>query len=208
MHTLRNSPASPFGRKVVASINMLGLNKIVQMQNADTLSDTDSLRAQNPLGKIPTLVLEDGRALFDSNVIVEYLNELDGRHLLIPQGEARIWTLKNQAFADGLMDAAILKVYEGRFRPKEHHVQAWLDHQQGKIDRALNYASETTKQASASQSDGYANIGDITLACALGYLDFRAAVFPSNWRTNRPALEAWFTQFHLRVPSFADSAPA
>ena len=90
----------------------------------------------NPLGKIPTLILEDGEPVFDSRVIVEYLNERDGRGILIPAaGMDRVRVLRQQAVADGLLDASILKVYEGRFRPPEHHVQKWLDHQQGKIDR-------------------------------------------------------------------------
>ena len=121
MLTLRSSPATPFGRKVSMSLGVLGMTDQVQVVNADTLSASDSLREQNPLGKIPTLILEDGESVYDSRVIIDYLNERDGRGILIPNsGIERMRVLRDQALADGLLDASILKVYEGRFRPPEH----------------------------------------------------------------------------------------
>jgi glutathione S-transferase len=200
MHTLRNSPASPFGRKVVVALNILGLTDKVQTVTADTISPDDSIRLQNPLGKIPTLMLEDGQALFDSRVIIEYLNELDGRHILIPQGMAKIEVLRQQALADGILDASILRMYEIRFRPTQTHSQNWLDHQIGKVDRSMLEAEKVFKTGVTAAP----HIGEITMACVLGYLDFR---FAGAWRTKYPSLVKWFDEFHVRVPSFAASTP-
>jgi glutathione S-transferase len=203
MITLRNSPNSPFGRKVVVAISLLGLTSQVTTQPADTSSVLDTLRQENPLGKIPTLITEEGQALYDSRVIIEFLNDLDGRHLLIPQAAKKMEVLRLQALADGVMDAAILKVYENRFRPAELHVPAWLEHQQGKIDRGLD-ALESQAASKQIALDEVPHIGHITLACALGYLDFR---FTKQWRESRPALVQWFEDFHTSCPSFAASAP-
>jgi glutathione S-transferase len=200
MVTLRNSPASPFGRKVVVALNILGLADKVQTVAADTISPDDSIRLQNPLGKIPTLMLEDGQALYDSRVIIEYLNELDGRHILIPQGPSKIEVLRQQALADGILDASILRMYEIRFRPTETHSKNWLDHQIGKVDRSMIEAAKLFKVGVKTQP----HIGEITMACVLGYLDFR---FAGSWRLSYPTLVAWFEEFHVRVPSFSASTP-
>lgn len=201
MLTLRTSPATPFGRKVAIALDVIGLTGQVTFVDADTLSPADSLRVQNPLGKIPTLLLDDGEPIFDSRVIVEYLNERDGRGLLIPRdGLARIRVLRDQAVADGLLDASLLKVYEGRFRPAEHHVQKWLDHQQGKIDRAMAHAESVL----STPREGSPHIGEITLACALGYMDFR---FAGSWRAQYPRLVAWLDHFATRTPAYASTMP-
>src|SRR5215216_45359 len=102
MLTLRSSPASPFGRKVKISADLLGLADRIQVTEADTLDPNDVLRQQNPLGKIPVLLLEDGTALYDSRVIVEYLDELAGGGRIIPPGTARFMALREQALADGI----------------------------------------------------------------------------------------------------------
>jgi glutathione S-transferase len=200
MLTLRNSPASPFGRKVVVALNVLGMTDKVAVAAADTINATDSLRTQNPLGKIPTLVLDNGQSLYDSRVIIEYLNEVDGRHILLPQGMARIEVLRQQALADGVLDASILRMYEIRFRTPETHSQAWLDHQIGKVDRSMAEAEKSVQLGAKTVP----HIGEITLACLLGYLDFR---FAGAWRQSYPNLVKWFEEFHSRVPSFAASTP-
>ncbi|MDM0077258.1 glutathione S-transferase family protein [Variovorax sp. J2P1-59] len=200
MLILRTSTASPFGRKVRMAIGTLGLTSQVEVVNADTSDPHDSLRQQNPLGKIPTLILEDGEALFDSRVIVEHLNAMDGRDILIPAGVERIGVLREQALADGLMDAAILQMYEIRFRPPTHHVESWLAHQRGKVERALDFAATRLPVRRPAGP----HIGEITLAAALGYLDFR---FHGKWRATHPALESWLDEFAGRVPAFAETAP-
>lgn len=194
MLVLRSSPASPFGRKVKIAASLLGLSERIQIVDADTMSPEDSLRQQNPLGKIPALVLENGEALYDSRVIVEYLDSLAGGRIY-PAGEARFMALREQALADGIMDAALLQVYEGRFRSEDRHEPKWVHHQAGKVERGLAYA-----ETHLSTPAGTLHIGHIALACALGYLDLR---FAGRWRETHPKLAAWLADFEARVPAFA-----
>ena len=117
---------------------MLGLDHEIRIEPADTMNPGDSVRQQNPLGKIPALVLEDGTVLFDSRVILEYLDHRAGGGRIIPTAaNARFAALRLQALADGIMDASILLVYEGRWRPPERHEPKWVDLQAGKVARAL-----------------------------------------------------------------------
>lgn len=200
MMILRSSPASPFGRKVKMALIVTGLIDRVNVVNADTVDPSDSIRQQNPLGKIPALVLEDGSAVFDSRVIIDYLDEFEGGHTLVPTGAQRIAALRQQALADGLMDAAILQMYEKRFRPAEHHVQSWLDHQQGKVDRAL----DLMEQQLSTPRHATPHIGEIAQAAALGYLDFR---FAGAWRQTHPLLVAWMRDFAQSVPAYEQTTP-
>jgi glutathione S-transferase len=193
MLVLRSSPASPFGRKVKMAALELGLMDSIEIVAADTNDPSDPLRRQNPLGKIPTLVLEDGTTLFDSRVIVEYLDHLAGGKIF-PAGEARFGQLRLQALADGIADAALLQVYEGRYRPEEGRNANWLAHQAGKVTRGL----EALEAAPPSFPDR-PRIGEIALACALGYLDLR---FEGRWRAEFPKLVAWLDDFAARVPAF------
>src|SRR5579862_8955762 len=138
MLILRSSPPSPFGRKIEIAAAILGLADRIEIVLADTNDPAESLRRQNPLGKIPTLILEDGTALYDSRVIVEYLDWLAGGGKIIPAEPAeRFAALNRQALADGLMDASILQIYETRFRDIDKYSAKWLDHQAGKARRAL-----------------------------------------------------------------------
>lgn len=193
MLTLRTSPASPFGRKVKIAAHELDLLGRIEIVAADTTDPQDSLRAQNPLGKIPALVLEDGSTLFDSRVIAEYLDHLASGGL-IPSGEARFLQLRLQALADGICDAALLQVYESRFRTPEMRNAAWVENQAGKVTRAL-----ATLEAAPPAWSGKPRIGEIALACALGYLDLR---FDGTWRAAHPRLVAWLDDFAAKVPSF------
>jgi glutathione S-transferase len=194
MLVLRSSPTSPFGRKVKIAAALLGLSDRIRVEAADTLDPNDSIRRQNPLGKIPILILENGEALYDSRVIVEYLDALAGGGRLIPAGWGRFAALRQQALADGLMDAALLQVYEGRWRPQERHEPTWLDLQQGKVERALAEA-----EAGLSSPPETFHVGHVALACALGYLDMR---FEGRWRQGHPRLVAWLDDFSGRVPAF------
>ncbi|MEJ8852612.1 glutathione S-transferase family protein [Variovorax rhizosphaerae] len=197
---LRTSAASPFGRKVRIAIDVLGLAPQIRVVVADTNDPADTLRKQNPLGKVPTLVLDNGEALFDSRVIIEYLNSLDGRDLLIPADGTRIGSLRQQSLADGLLDAALLQVYEKRYRPDTHQVASWVALQQSKVDRALDFAEHDLPTSRAAKP----HIGEIALAAALGYLDFR---FDGRWRTTHPALAQWLSQFAARCSAYEATSP-
>lgn len=200
MMILRHSPASPFVRKVKIAAEVLGLADRIQMQDADTIAPEAGFLAQNALGKIPTLVLEDGTTLFDSRVIVEYLDHLAGGGRILPAApEARFAALRLQALCDGILDAALSIVYEGRFREPPMRLQSWVDRQQGKVTRALAVA-EATPPAVSDVPD----VGQIALACALGYCDLRLA---GAWRKDHPKLVAWLGQFEARVPAFARTKP-
>jgi glutathione S-transferase len=138
MLTLRSSPASPFVRKIRIAANVLGLERDIAIEPADTMNPDDSVRRQNPLGKIPALVLEDGTVLFDSRVILDYLDHRAGGGRIVPNDAgARFHALRLQALADGVMDASVLLIYEGRWRPAERHEPKWVDHQAGKVARTL-----------------------------------------------------------------------
>jgi glutathione S-transferase len=193
---LRSSPASPFARKVRIAAALLGLDRDVTIEPADTVEPSDSLRRQNPLGKIPVLILDDGTALYDSPVILEYLDHRAGGGRIIPTAPAaRFAALCQEALCDGILDAAILQVYEGRWRPPEHHVAKWVEHQAGKMTRAL-----AALEAEPPGLDTPPHVGQITAACALGYLDLR---FEGTWRRDYPRLVAWLDRFAAAVPSFA-----
>lgn len=195
MPILRSSPPSPFGRKVKIAAHELGLMDRLTIQMADTTDPTDSLRGQNPLGKIPVLVFDDGSTLFDSRVILEWLDvEAGGGRILPAAREPRFAALRLQALADGLTDAAILAVYEGRFRKETERSPAWVEYQTAKIERALAHLEAAPPTLDAPQS-----VGTIALACALGYLDLR---FGGRWRETSPGLVAWLDAFAARTPSF------
>jgi glutathione S-transferase len=190
---LRSSPASPFGRKVRIVAEMLDLLGRIEIVSADTTDPSDALRQQNPLGKIPALILEDGFVIYDSRVIVDYLDHLAGGDGVSPADPAqRYRALVMQSLADGIADAALLRVYEGRWRTPEWRSAKWEAHQQGKIDRGLAAAGDLPL-------DGPIHVGHVALACALGYLDLR---FAGTWRASHPRLVAFVDAFAARVPSF------
>ena len=137
MMILRSAPPSPFGRKVLIALSLLGFDD-VKIEATDTMDASSPLRQQNPLGKIPTLIAEDGEPYFDSRVILEYLDQRAGGGRIIPRDAARrLAALRLQALCDGILDASILTVYESRWRKPETHDAKWLEHQAGKISRGL-----------------------------------------------------------------------
>jgi glutathione S-transferase len=193
MLTLRYSPASPYARKIRIAADILGLTDRIGIAGVDLSNPADSIRVQNPLGKIPALVLEDGSTLYDSRVIAEYLDHLAGEDKLFPEEPARRFAaLRLQALGDGICDAALLIRYESASRPEALRYEAFVELQQGKIDRAL-------KALEAAPPEGPVDIGHIALATALGYLDLR---FDGGWRTGHPRLVAWLDDFAKRTPSF------
>jgi glutathione S-transferase len=195
MTILRSSPASPFGRKVKLAAAILGLSDTITLIQTDTTNPDDPVRADNPLGKIPVLIPTGGKPIYDSPVILEYLDIQAGGGKIIPaEPEARIAALTLQALADGIADAALLRVYETRFRAEEQRNQAWDDNQAGKIARGLAYLEANTPSA-----EGPITVGEITLACTLGYLDLR---FGGAWRAEHPKLVAFLDAFAAHVPAF------
>ncbi|MES1155304.1 MAG: glutathione S-transferase family protein [Pseudorhodoplanes sp.] len=196
MMLLRTSPPSPYGRKIKIAASLLNLEKDITLETADTNDAADSLRVQNPLGKIPTLVLADGLTLFDSRVILEYLDHLAGGGKIIPaESGARFRTLRLQALADGVLDASLLLIYEIRFRPEDRREKKWVDHQTDKVKRGFDVLEKDPPVIGAMPDAGH-----IALACALGYQDLR---FQGTWRKSYPKLVAWLDDFARRVPAFA-----
>lgn len=195
------SPASPFVRKVLVAAHELGLaGRIENLPSAAHPVQTDTtIAADNPLGQVPTFYTDDGRALYDSRVICEYLDVLGGG-ALFPAGEARWPALVRQSEADGLLDAALLARYEAVVRPAEHRWEPWNDGQMRKIGRTLDHF-----EASIAAIDGVLDIGTISVGCALGYLDFRFADL--GWRPSRPKLADWYARFGER-PSMVATRPA
>ncbi len=202
MMILRSSPSSPFGRKVRIAVSLLGFEGDVKIEPADTTDVNDNVRAQNPLGKIPVLIAEDGVAYYDSRVILDYLDDRAGGGKIVPrETKPRLAALRLQALCDGILDASILTIYETRWRKAESHEPKWLEHQAGKVTRAL----AALEAAPPALGPGLPNVGQITLACVLGYRDFR---FGSGWRSGDPRLVAWLDNFAARVPAYAATKPA
>jgi glutathione S-transferase len=195
MMILRSSPASPYARKVRIAMSVLGLASKIEVTATNLEDPADSLRTQNPIGKIPVLVLDDGTAYYDSRVILEYLDHLAGGGRIIPRdAPARFEVLRFQALCDGLLDACLLLVYEGRYRPAEMRVQSWVDRQNDKVTRGMR-----ALEAAPPMLSPVPDVGQITLACLLGYRDLR---FNGTWRKEYPKLLAWHDKFAAQVPAF------
>jgi glutathione S-transferase len=199
---LHYNVASPFVRKVMAVAIETGLEDRLEpvTRMVTPVKPDANLARDNPLGKIPCLITEDGMALYDSRVICEYLDRLHDRPKMFPpDGPARWSALRRQAEGDGIMDAAVLIRYETFLRPEERRWPEWIEGQKQKFRRALD-ALETEAAAFGDTVD----IGTINIGCALGYLDFRYG--DEDWRGSRPRLAAWFARFSER-PSMARTAP-
>lgn len=192
--TLRTTLTSPFGRKVRIAMDVLGLADSIELVPADTRDVEDTLRQQNPLGKMPCLLLEDGTAVYDSTVIMEYLDAWTGRYQLFPKEPTeRARTMTRATLADGIADAALLMVYESRFRQPVQVSEVWLSHQRGKVDRGLAAMSSNLPDPKVT------DVVSIGLACALGYLDWRQ---PVEWRSRFPDIVAWLDEFAIEEPAF------
>ena len=190
---LYHSPTTPFGRKVMVALLESGQEADVAIVAASgTPLDPGSMPlGQNPLGKIPALELDDGSAIYDSRVICRYLDARSGGRLY--PAAPRLWqTLTLEATADGMLDAAVLMVYEARIRPEEKRFPDWVDAQWTKISRALD-ALETRWIA---HLNGPFDLGQVAIGCALSYLDFRHAT--RDWRNGRPQLAGWYEEFSHR----------
>ncbi|KZL21591.1 putative GST-like protein YibF [Pseudovibrio axinellae] len=201
MNILRTSTTSPYGRKARIAAAVLGIQDQVKVDWADTRASEGSLYEQNPLAKVPTLLMADGETVYDSRVVIELLDTLAGGGKLIPSDETRISVLTRQAMADGITDAAVQAQVEARNHPEEHQNHVWIERQQGKVDRTLK-AFNDTPLPTPDQTHGIPDCAQIALACALGYLDLRAN---GDWRHQHPELVRWHAAFIEQVPAYNET---
>jgi glutathione S-transferase len=194
------SVASPYARKVRAFLIETDLAERVEMRHTNPWDSGPELLRGNPLSKVPTLVTDAGGTLFDSPLICEYLDSLHGGAKLIPAaGPARWQALRLQSLADGILDAAVARIVESR-RPEALRSADWDARQAAAVTRAL-----AVLEAEAEALEAPLTVGQLSVGCALGYLDFR---FPHEpWRDSRPKLAAWYASFSKR-PSMQTTWPA
>jgi len=198
---LRYSHASPYARKARIMVLECGLADRVELLATDIRRDRAALLRENPLGKIPVLVDDDGQALYDSPVICEYLDSLHAGDPRLPAGGPdRFAVLRLQALADGLMDAAVARRMES-LRPDTERSAAHDQHLRSAVESAL----DALEHAAAGFGSGF-DLGQIATACALAYLDFRFAGEP--WRPGHPALTRWFEDTSARESMRATAPPA
>src|SRR5208283_1352171 len=203
MMKLFYAATSPFVRKCLVSAHELGLRDRLELSPAAAhpVNRDRTVVARNPLGKVPTLITEEGTALYDSRVICEYLNALGDGRLMPRQGPARWMALVDQALADGIMDAAVLVRYETAVRPANLRWDDWVA---GQLDKVACGLDDIERRAArlADRVDA----GTIALGCALGYLDFRFATLA--WRDRCPNAAVWFEQFGGRDSMVSTQPPA
>lgn len=199
---LAYSPTSPYVRKVMVLLHETGqLDDITLTEITTTPMDPSTpLLPQNPLGKVPALERAEGPALYDSRVICAFLDDR-GNAGLYGSG-ARHWDIRTlEATADGILDAALLMVYEGRLRAEAERSAAWVEAQWDKVARGI--AALNTRWI--SHLSGPLDMGQIAVGCALGYVDFRHGA--RGWRTGNDALAAWYEAFDSRASMQATAPP-
>lgn len=199
---LFHSHASPFVRKCLVSAFELGLRDRIELVNcsASPVTRNPEIATLNPLGKIPTLITDDGKVLYDSRVICEYFDAESGHRLIPTRGEARLQALVLQSLADGINDAAILARYESALRPEALRWNDWLDGQMAKVSAGL---AEVERHA--HEFSDRVDIATIAIGAALGYLDYRFAALA--WREDHPNTAAWFEWFNGRDSMVATKPP-
>ncbi len=196
---LRYSPTSPFVRKVMVLAVETGLESSLERIEVDTFNPEDVRNSPNPLGKVPCLITDDGEVLFDSPVILEYLDRRhDGPPLLAADGPERWTALRRQALADGILESAVLIFVEALRKP-ERRSAGWIAHNKAAIDRAID-----ALEGEAADLAGPFDIGTIAIAVALAFVD---QTFPEDdWRGGHAALARWFEEVNAR-PSMRRTAP-
>ncbi|MGB3178885.1 MAG: glutathione S-transferase [Albidovulum sp.] len=190
---LYHSPTTPYGRKVMVLLLETGQAGDVEIVSASgtPLDPGSQPLGANPLGKIPALELADGPAIYDSRVICRYFDDRAGGGFYPPA--PRLWqVLTLEATGDGILEAALLMVYESRLRPEELRYSPWVEGQWTKIARAL----DALESRWISQLNGPLDMGHVAVGCALSYLDFRHAA--RNWRDGHPELAKWHQGFAAR----------
>jgi glutathione S-transferase len=189
---LFDSAASPYVRKINVLLHELGTSSAVARETVATtaFNSSEALIAANPLGKIPALEIEDGRVLYDSRVISAYLNDHFGG-AFYPDDNWR--TMHLEATGDGIMDCTVSMAYEQRLRPEGEQSAQWIEAQWTKAARAI----AALNNSYIAQLNGPVTMGHISVACALGYVDFRHDA--RGWRNGNPALAEWFADFATRA---------
>ncbi len=197
MPTILYSPASPYSAKVRMAAAHAGIacDAVV----VDTNADPDLLLKNNPLGKIPVLVPDDGPAIYDSRAITQYLNRQSGSALFPRNPAKRTEAERLEALADGIADCLLAHVYERRFRPEEKIHQPWVDRQWSKAERALDHLVANTPKLPAK-----INAGHIALRATLGYMTLR---FGGKWEKGRSKLTRWAKKFDEKFPELAELLP-
>jgi len=191
------SPTSPYVRKVRACAIARGIDGQIELVPTDANASLPEFVAINPLSKVPALVTDDGVALFDSPVICEFLDSIgDTLPMFPPVASGRWRALRYQAMGDGILDASVPRRGE-LMKPQDDGRAAWVARQTAAVDRTLDALE-------ADPPHRLVDIGSITVACALGYLDFRFAV--QHWRDGRPKLAAWYATF-AQHPAIARTVP-
>ena len=188
---------SPFANKVLMAAKLIGLP--LEAVTTDAHGQAAELIDANPLGKIPCLVLDDGRTLFDSRPITQYLDQVNGGGLYPSDADALFDVSRYEALCDGICDCAVAFQYEMRMRPEEKWHQPWLDRQWTKVKQGL---SEATKELPALDSP--LDIRAIGLGATIGYLQLR---FPGQWEEGNEALVDWMGQFEATYPDVAALKP-
>jgi glutathione S-transferase len=199
---LLGSVPSPYTRKVRI---VLAEKKIdCDFETVDVNPPENPVNALNPLGKVPTLVLDEGTALYDSRVIVEFLDNVSPYSRLIPDdNRERVAVRRWEALADGSLDAGLLVRYES-LRPKKEQSKAWADKQTGKLQRGLATIAAELGDKPWCHGDRY-TLADIAVGCCLGWVEFRRPA-GIDWRSEYPSLDRFYDKLMER-PAFADTAP-
>lgn len=197
------APTSPYARKCLVVAHELGLIDSLETEIADVWNPDSDIGSHNPLGKIPTLLTDEGLVLIESPVICEYLDsKAEGASVYHPSGTARWADLNLAALASGMMDATILTVIEGRVRAEDMRSEGWLERQRGKVKRALAWLEP--EAGSLGSPEAKPTMGTIALGCALGYLDLRLGDI--GWRERAPTLGEWYAELAKR-PSMRATEP-
>jgi glutathione S-transferase len=198
---LFHTPTSPFVRKCTVAAHELGLADRLELTflRPSPLTADATLSKENPLNKIPALVLDDGTSLFDSAVIVDYFEELSGRKLVPAHGPERYRVLRGQALCDGILEASVSVFYERAQRPKELQFQPWIDGQSQKAQQGLDVL-----ERDAATLGGEIDLAQICAGVTLGWLEFRNVL--GDIRSSRPKLFGWYDRFAER-PSMVATRP-
>lgn len=203
MMKLLFAPTSPFVRKVMVCAHLTGQADKIELLDsaAHPVRRDPRIAVHNPLAKVPTLIFEDGQALYDSRVICEYLASQADEGTVFPASGADRWTaLSRQALGDGLLDAALLARYELTARPAEFQWPVWREALLTKVAACLAAIESIAIEMSPDQP----TIGEISIGCALGYLDFR---FPElDWRAEHGTAARWNEAFQ-RLPAMQATRP-